>query len=1497
MKNKKQKTKAGRKLVSLFLTAAMFFTLQGVPTLAETAGAAPVKGSEMAGENADAAVNAESAGKAEAVDRTGETREMPKNPVHNCTREDDGTDTTTWSYVYFGSYPQTEVTGDSLTAAITGAVYDAGGDAWVNGIKYRRISKSDTNNTDDYFGNSTYRYFKWERIKWRVLNVNNSTMFVMADKGLDCKDYHDPGSSITWENCTLRNWLNNDFYGTAFGSGEQGAIVAQTVANEDNPYYNTVGGNDTRDKVYLLSLSEVMNPDYGFCEDYSTCSVSRRVKASDYAHARGAYAGNCWWWLRSPGNYAYRAAHVGSSGIVLRNGDDVNLTNAACVPALHINLSSDLWSMADDGTSGEGGGGGTGTDPTPNDSSIQCGSSCSVETGRTAFVITKAYGESKENLTEMTESATWKSQDTSIATVEDAGFILPLSPDVYKTENGTCEIWSGTGFLSVKGISEGTTTITGTASDGSTAVCKVTVSAQEKESGIGNGGSLTLGEDAKGAAGGDSGSFFPATWSLKSTVFPVEISKTESEDGSFTIKGSIGIGKSDLLKDDAKWNKFKNNVSDAQKYTGRVDCLNSYRKTWGVKSLTAVSTDKFKVLPKLSVMGYFENSYDRNGNLISQTGKLAADAKWSGSISWQFVTPIGPLYLNLEGSGKLSGKIGPKYDYNTKKVSIADGSLTLTPGIALEGGYGIDKVATIGAQGELSIPITLIPATKGEFQAKASVHVKLVFVIDWKHELASYQTTLWDTTKKKTGKGAAGWGTSELEGTLSAMDTSFAVYESGWNGTGLQRKPARKRSVSADTERILQDGLFPSSLPMMAEIDGKQVMVFQAYDASKDTLNSSALKYSVMENGVWSDPQSVWDQGGSDLFADLKVVNNKLVLVWQKSKTAVVGNLDADVSGTMREIAEKSEVCFAEFDPALNMFTSQTYVTDNETCDMMPQVFDAGESIGLAWVRNGSADLMQTEGTNEIYTALWDGSFFGEEKLLARSPGTVENFAAYQDGEEIKAVYSGQIGGDEKATAVFDEHNQTPEAFGECICSSEDGAISDMHYADGKISFLLNGKLYSYHVGDQTMDSFSAGESTFGNTAQYCTNGEKSGYVWSIYDEDTKTGRIMASMASEEGYSEPVTLYEKQGVMWRHISPALDTDGNWKFAVNAMQTEDAGSDHHALYYIEKESDSRIELAGASVHEGDVADGLTGIDYFVTNKGDTPIHSLTVEITLADGSVITKEIPVTIQPGESAAETAYVDLSGVDSAQDVSISIYVKGQTDKEDCTVTDSVGLSDVAVAGTLKETGGNVVVTADLSNDSGMDADTTLRLYSDETQTKELCAAQTAVITANGREQLQMTVKKADIAYNKNDAAYLTLKAEVKDGDYNEDNNVSYVILYKEKPNPEKGTGQTNTDAGKASPKSTSIKGKIKAKSRGFLVKWNRQTDITGYQIQYSTNKKFRKKGTKIKTVTKPSATKLTVKKLKPQKKYYIRIRTYKTVNGTSYYSGWSKKKSVKTK
>ena len=106
-----------------------------------------------------------------------------------------------------------------------------------------------------------------------------------------------------------------------------------------------------------------------------------------------------------------------------------------------------------------------------------------------------------------------------------------------------------------------------------------------------------------------------------------------------------------------------------------------------------------------------------------------------------------------------------------------------------------------------------------------------------------------------------------------------------------------------------------------------------------------------------------------------------------------------------------------------------------------------------------------------------------------------------------------------------------------------------------------------------------------------------------------------------------------------------------------------------------------------------------------------------------------------------------------------------------------------------------------------------------------------------------------------------------------------------------------TYTEEFVINPKGTALS-KITAANKGFTVNWKKQaTQTTGYQIQYSTSSKFTAKTAKTVTVKSNKTTKRAVSKLKKNKKYFVRVRTYKTVKGKNYYSAWSKSKSVKTK
>lgn len=292
-------------------------------------------------------------------------------------------------YIYFGSYPQSQVE-SSLSMTLT-AEYaqsnmlpssdDARGwtdygyynkgevksymwylDVEKSDAKYRavyftsyRASRLDrespvnnANQSESGYSISTVYWFKFDKIEWRILQKDSSSAFLMSNLILDSQEY-----DVTSNNYALsavRKWLNETFYSTAFSEKESALIQLTTVNNGlastgDSSNQNTC--ENTQDKVFLLSVQDVTNAVYGFDSDYQGYDEARKLKSTDYAKAQGTdvytratspnYGNGCWW-LRTP-----YSGDSGQSRYVLSTGnakDNINVfyTNEGIVPALKIKL-------------------------------------------------------------------------------------------------------------------------------------------------------------------------------------------------------------------------------------------------------------------------------------------------------------------------------------------------------------------------------------------------------------------------------------------------------------------------------------------------------------------------------------------------------------------------------------------------------------------------------------------------------------------------------------------------------------------------------------------------------------------------------------------------------------------------------------------------------------------------------------------------------------------------------------------------------------------------------------------------------------------------------------------------------------------------------------------------------------------------------------------------------------------------------------------------------
>ena len=298
--------------------------------------------------------------------------------------------------VEFGSYPQSKVTDSSLVSALNGVsktwvsygYYSSSvqgdwmkyADFTYNGTKYRAVtfsqyrpywtsysSSSIYTYQDDngYTPNNVY-YFKYEPLKWRVLDP--STGFVLCESIIDSQAYSntiyeygtDENGTAYWNDAehthyandyatsSIRAWLNDDFYNTAFSSSQKASILTSEL---DNKAYSAscseYDSETTYDKIFLLSWSEMQNTAYGF-PAYTGSSYARQAKGTDYAKCQGLWASSSnecsFQRLRSAGICSEYACEVHGAGSLDYGYWCVHSTSNGVRPALKIsNLASGIF--------------------------------------------------------------------------------------------------------------------------------------------------------------------------------------------------------------------------------------------------------------------------------------------------------------------------------------------------------------------------------------------------------------------------------------------------------------------------------------------------------------------------------------------------------------------------------------------------------------------------------------------------------------------------------------------------------------------------------------------------------------------------------------------------------------------------------------------------------------------------------------------------------------------------------------------------------------------------------------------------------------------------------------------------------------------------------------------------------------------------------------------------------------------------------------------------
>jgi len=179
-------------------------------------------------------------------------------------------------------------------------------------------------------------------LQWRVLDVRDGRALLLSEVILERKQYHDKLEPVAWDTCSLRQYLNGEFY-KSFSEADRARIALTRNENPDNTWgrtqgepFGTPGGNPTDDHIFLPSVADVLSYFPGLKPHKDSYGDEWWYEADEQLMAK-LNGNGFWWWLRSPGAFQYLAARVLTDGYVYLHGRYVS-REGGVRPALWVKL-------------------------------------------------------------------------------------------------------------------------------------------------------------------------------------------------------------------------------------------------------------------------------------------------------------------------------------------------------------------------------------------------------------------------------------------------------------------------------------------------------------------------------------------------------------------------------------------------------------------------------------------------------------------------------------------------------------------------------------------------------------------------------------------------------------------------------------------------------------------------------------------------------------------------------------------------------------------------------------------------------------------------------------------------------------------------------------------------------------------------------------------------------------------------------------------------------
>ena len=1069
--------------------------------------------------------------------------------------------------------------------------------------------------------------------------------------------------------------------------------------------------------------------------------------------------------------------------------------------------------------------------------------------------------------------------------------------------------------------------------------------------------------------------------------------------GNTESTGNNGKTKSD-------WIKFKDNCKSFQKtskdHNDTLKKLKKFKKNYGSNKKGTFKTD---------FLGYLEGYITDTGSIefTEVCGTVAAEFAYKIKSQFgPFGVPIFYAYVEAgaeAGATANSGRTVPDGDFPFE----FDVTIHLTPKVKGGAGIGLEGAVSGGVYAKAEMPVEYAIKKKhftlgvdGEigWEAHYIIGEASGTIIDGTFNLLD---EYFGTKSKQVRRQiAATYAMTEfIDKTVSQTNEKTTllsrdyINNQKWVGTQTSAKrKARSASKLTFANTTLESSVNEFQRPQLVTAGDKMMLIWVDDDKSRDTYNRYRLMYSLYNNGSWSVPKAVDDDGMIDYQVSATAVGNDIYIAYQKFNAKFTKGDEERLD----ELNKKAEIKIAKYNANDNSFDDVKFITSNDTFDYLPCIAVENSQPVFYWANCTSSDfsanscsIMKSDFAGNVSTVYSGLNYIYELKVIGNDIYyTAESDCSNENTNDLN-LYKNNV-------QITDNDGIDKQEIPTSLASVNDTLFytsnSGIYMLDGdtpKLS-LENNKIAGNLQLAATDDGIRAVWSQTSDMGTEFYTSELVNGAWSEPVAITNYGKLVSQLSIANYGGKLFGAYnitertEQDGSIVNGSTDlcVFNTDGFNKFDVT-LDTVD-----------ESQLNSNGQTKLNVLVENNGTENIKSIDFEITDSlGYSQSVNKTVNISSGDYDVVeldyvpstSKEtferrtVTVNATSGDASADT-HLEVGNADLSVDditleklgtenvITAQIHNIGTVEAKNVNVVFKNGENEVYTSNvdtllplqtnivqfnisddelTCEEEGGAVITASVTSgsnevnigdNDSSVLIEKHIHDWSEWTvETEPTCVdegkktrvcntctkSEEAVITPTGKH----TYSKQVVLPTYDEQGYTIYTCEVCNYSYKDDF-TDKLERPTEKPTSSPAPSPTPSPAPSptpspapsptpspapnptptptptqpqptttvkavSKPKSAKIK-KVKPAKKAVSVEWKKVSGVKGYQVQVATDKKF-KKNKKTATVKKQKTTKVTIKKLKAKKKYYVRIRTYKTVKGKKIYSSWSKVKKVKTK